>query len=368
MKKSLLSLAVIAVSLSACDTTPKYNINGTITGGEANNVYLLQRQGRTIDTLAKAPVAEGKFKLTGSVAGLTPAFIVVEGQRGRDLIFVENADFTATLNLENPTASKIEGTATQGIANQYTAISNEMGKMANELNQSYRTAYQEKDEAKMKELQEQYENLMKDYEAKEDAINKANADSYVAAYILAGKLYEYDYEKLVEKFNTLGENAKATEPGKTIADRIQKLSAVAVGQVAPDFTLNTPDGKPLSMHSIKGKVKVIDFWASWCGPCQMQSPVVDAVAESMGDQVKVCKVNVDEQMELEDKDAWLKAIEDDKLTWNHVSDLKGWQNAAAQLYCVNGIPHLVVLDENNVIVAKDLRGEELQNKVAELLK
>ena len=102
MKKSLLSLAVIAVSLSACDTTPKYNINGTITGGEANNVYLLQRQGRTIDTLAKAPVAEGKFKLTGSVAGLTPAFIVVEGQRGRDLIFVENADFTANLNLENP--------------------------------------------------------------------------------------------------------------------------------------------------------------------------------------------------------------------------------------------------------------------------
>jgi len=198
MKKSLLSLAVIAVSLSACDTTPKYNINGTITGGEANNVYLLQRQGRTIDTLAKAPVAEGKFKLTGSVAGLTPAFIAVEGQRGQNLIFVENADFTANLNLENPTATKIEGTATQGIANQYTAISNEMGKMANELNQSYRTAYQEKDEAKMKELQEQYENLMKDYEAKEDAINKANADSYVAAYILAGKLYEYDYEKLVE--------------------------------------------------------------------------------------------------------------------------------------------------------------------------
>ena len=336
MKKSLLSLAVIAVSLSACDTTPKYNINGTITGGEANNVYLLQRQGRTIDTLAKAPVAEGKFKLTGSVAGLTPAFIVVEGQRGGDLIFVENADFTANLNLENPTASKIEGTATQGIANQYTAISNEM----------------------------QYENLMKDYEAKEDAINKANADSYVAAYILAGKLYEYDYEKLVEKFNTLGENAKATEPGKTIADRIQKLSAVAVGQVAPDFTLNTPDGKPLSMHSIKGKVKVIDFWASWCGPCRGENPNVVKMYEKFHPKgLEILSVSLDE-----DKDAWLKAIEDDKLTWNHVSDLKGWQNAAAQLYCVNGIPHLVVLDENNVIVAKDLRGEELQNKVAELLK
>ena len=203
-----------------------------------------------------------------------------------------------------------------------------------------------------------------DYEAKEDAINKANADSYVAAYILAGKLYEYDYEKLVEKFNTLGENAKATEPGKTIADRIQKLSAVAVGQVAPDFTLNTPDGKPLSMHSIKGKVKVIDFWASWCGPCRGENPNVVKMYEKFHPKgLEILSVSLDE-----DKDAWLKAIEDDKLTWNHVSDLKGWQNAAAQLYCVNGIPHLVVLDENNVIVAKDLRGEELQNKVAELLK
>ena len=97
MKKSLLSLAVIAVSLSACDTTPKYNINGTITGGEANNVYLLQRQGRTIDTLAKAPVAEGKFKLTGSVAVVIPAFIVVEGQRGGDLDFCRECRFYCKL-------------------------------------------------------------------------------------------------------------------------------------------------------------------------------------------------------------------------------------------------------------------------------
>ena len=361
MKKSLLSLAVIAVSLSACDTTPKYNINGTITGGEANNVYLLQRQGRTIDTLAKAPVAEGKFKLTGSVAGLTPAFIVVEGQRGRDLIFVENADFTANLNLENPTASKIEGTATQGIANQYTAISNEMGKMANELNQSYRTAYQEKNEAKMKELQEQYENLMKDYEAKEDAINKANADSYVAAYFLAGKLYEYDYEKLVEKFNTLGENAKATEPGKTIADRIQKLSAVAIGQVAPDFTLNTPDGKPLSMHSIKGKVKVIDFWASWCGPCRREIPNIKKVYAEFKDKgLEVVGVSIDHSDE-----AWKKALEEEKLDYLQLSDPK---SVTSKLYNYNGIPFIILISPEGIILNKGLRGNEIRTKITEYIK
>ena len=236
--------------------------------------------------------------------------------------------------------------------------------MAKELNQSYRTAYQEKDEAKMKELQEQYENLMKDYEAKEDAINKANADSYVAAYILAGKLYEYDYEKLVEKFNTLGENAKATEPGKTIADRIQKLSAVAVGQVAPDFTLNTPDGKPLSMHSIKGKVKVIDFWASWCGPCRQENPHVVALYKEFHPKgLEIIGVSLDN-----DKANWEKAIQDDGMTWYQGSDLKGWQSAVAQLYGVTAIPHTVLLDANNKIVAKNLRGNELKAKIAEMLK
>ena len=107
-----------------------------------------------------------------------------------------------------------------------------------------------------------------------------------------------------------------------------------------------------------------DFWASSCGRCRGENPNVVKMYEKFHPKgLEILSVSLDE-----DKDAWLKAIEDDKLTWNHVSDLKGWQNAAAQLYCVNGIPHLVVLDENNVIVAKDLRGEELQNKVAELLK
>lgn len=364
MKKILFPFAVIALSLTACTSTPKFTINGTVEGEQTGNVYLVKSAGETMDTLAQAPIAEGKFTLTGNVQGLTDAYVTIEGKRGGTPIFVENAIFTATLNPANPMENKIEGTETQNLANQYTAISNEMRKGQADLYKEYSTAAQTKDTAKMKEVEAQFNKLSEEANAKEDALTTANSDTYVAAFMLTGKMSGLNSDELSAKYELLGANAKATEPGKKIADRIQKLAAVAVGQVAPDFTLNNQEGTAVSMHSIKGKVKVIDFWASWCGPCRGENPNVVKVYEEFHPKgLEILSVSLDN-----DKDAWLKAIEDDQLTWHHVSDLKGWQSEASQLYAVSGIPHMIVLDENNVIVAKDLRGDALKEKIAELLK
>ncbi|HNA42394.1 MAG TPA: TlpA disulfide reductase family protein, partial [Saprospiraceae bacterium] len=136
-----------------------------------------------------------------------------------------------------------------------------------------------------------------------------------------------------------------------------------IGLPAPDFTLETPDGKKVSLKDFKGKVVLIDFWASWCGPCRRENPNVVAMYNRYKDKgFEILGVSLDRS-----KEPWIKAIADDKLTWPHVSDLKGWGSSAAALYGITSIPHTVLVDRDGRIVARQLRGEVLGKKLEEIL-
>ena len=153
---------------------------------------------------------------------------------------------------------------------------------------------------------------------------------------------------------------------KSLADRVVVLQSVAVGKTAPDFTQNDSIGSPVTLSAIysKHKYTLIDFWASWCGPCRGENPNVVAVWKDYNAKgFHVMGVSYDT-----DRAKWLKAVASDHLTWTQVSDLKGWNNATAKIYGINSIPANLLLDDKGRIIGKNLRGEKLREKVAELLK
>ena len=151
-----------------------------------------------------------------------------------------------------------------------------------------------------------------------------------------------------------------------IKEMVEKQKKTAVGQKFIDFEMQTPDGKSvkLSDYAGKGKVVLVDFWASWCGPCRREMPnLVEAYAKYKGKNFEIVGVSLDQNA-----DSWKEAIKTLKMTWPQMSDLKYWNSEGAQLYAVNSIPHTMLIDGEGTIIARGLHGEELQTKIAEALK
>jgi peroxiredoxin len=198
--------------------------------------------------------------------------------------------------------------------------------------------------------------------------NRWPAGSQARLFAMSGgfaSLVQKKHPATVKLADAIVAEFKASHPGQAaqIEAQAASLRTFAIGSEAPLFAGPTPEGETISLESLRGKVVLIDFWASWCGPCRRENPNVVKMYEKYKDQgFEILAVSLDKT-----KDRWVKAIADDNLTWLHISDLKGWQSEYSRLYGVSSIPQTVLLDQEGKILARNLRGAELEQKVGEVL-
>ncbi len=316
-----------------------------------------------IDSLLLSEGMEAVFK--GSLKAPEILYLRLEGSDKVISFFAENSTITILPDFEEPDKSKVEGSVIHNEYLSYEELFSDINAQRKNLYDEYRAANSENDTQKVEELTAQFESLSE----KETEINKnyvkSNPNSHVSPYVIRRNMYyTLSLDELKAIMNSLGEEVEDSPYALQLKEQISILETVAVGKKFTDFRLPTPDGGELALSEIaNGKYVLIDFWASWCGPCRRENPNVVAMYEKFLDKgFEILGVSLDNNGE-----NWKKAIEDDKLTWYHVSDLKGWGSEAGKLYGVSSIPHTVLLGPDGTIIEKNLRGEALESKLAELL-
>ncbi len=195
---------------------------------------------------------------------------------------------------------------------------------------------------------------------------KTHPSSFVSAYEII-EMYSYnpDVQKFDSAFLLLDSAIKVSSIGQKLAGRLAIAKKTDINQIAPDFTMDNVNGKPVTLSSLRGKYLLIDFWASWCGPCRRENPNLVKTYRTYNKKgFEIVGVSFDEPG---DKGKWVEAIKKDKLTWLQLSDLKGWEYEAGKLYGISGIPMNFLLDPEGKIIAKGLRGEDLNVKLEEIL-
>ena len=370
MKKIVL-LAIATLSIFACNKVGEneFVISGSAEGVENGTKVYLQVQGET-EMIAKdtVEVQGGKFEIKGAFETLEIAIVTVEGNNPIPFI-MENGNITIKVNKDSIQNSVVGGTPENELFQDYSGktkvIYKKIGDFQASKQQEFMGAQAVNDTATMNALMKQLNTMQEELIVLAKDVISKNNDKYLSALLLENNLATQTItaEEGKAYFEKFTDKIKQTRSGKNIEKIVKAATEVVIGKPAPDFSAPSPEGNAISLKESLGKVTIIDFWASWCAPCRQENPNVVALYNELHEKgLNIIGVSLDR-----DGDKWKEAIAKDGLTWPQVSNLKFWQEPIAEQYNVKSIPATFILDENGIIVARDLRGDELKAKVKELL-
>jgi len=363
MKKFSIYLIVAVILASCAGERDRYTINGTIKGIDSGMVFLQKFDVDQWVKIDSTQLDKGKFIFKGKIALPEMWYLSMKEKQVFVPLFVENAKINIEIFADSVDKVNIDGSVSHDIYKQYQAMNKALNAKIEETYKEWKKAKENKDSVTMKKTDSISTELDKQMKQNLTDFVKANNKSVVASYLVMRNAWQFDLPELEALVNGLDTNLNTSLYTQSLKKRVTILKTVDIGQTAPDFTLSDTTGNPFTLSDLKGGYLLIDFWASWCSPCRAENPNVVKTFQAYNNKgFNILGVSFDTN-----HDKWIQAIRDDKLTWAHASDLKGWGNEAGKLYGIMSIPANVLLDPDRKIIAHNLKGEELMKKLEELL-
>ena len=372
MKKLLFRLFSLSylLFLSSCGSSDnQFELIGNADVSDGTMIYVLQADQNNQPYIKDSTSVQSNiFKFKGISSTPQISYIQVEGVNGYVLAILENGDIKADIYKDSISKSKVYGTKSNDDFIKYKSETKSLVDVMNNISSDAQNAIMSGDVVTAMELEKQYNSKEREVMLYEWDFIVDNLDSYMSALLLEVFMIENKVNKdsIIDVYESFSNRIKVSDVGKNIADLLSQFEdPIEVGEIAPDFTAPSIDGPDITLSNVllDNKVTLLDFWAAWCRPCRIENPNLVRLHKKYKDAgFDIIGVSLDRTRE-----QWEQAVIDDNLPWTQVSNLNFWNDPVARRYSIRAIPQSYLLNKDGLVMGKNLRGQELEDRILSLL-